>query len=228
MRGWKMVLAAVAAAVIVMPAAAQGRRGFGGGFGGPGALLNNPGVQKEIKLTEDQLKKYEAFNKGNESKRQEIREAFQNMDREKAQEIQKELTAATDKFIKETLNADQSKRLKQIQRQSMGPNAFTNEEVAKELKLTDEQKEGIKKVVEDLGSQSKEAFSGIDFQDQEARTAAFKKIQGFRTEATDKITKMLTADQKKVWKDLTGDKFEVQFGPGRGGFGKGKKGKAEE
>jgi Spy/CpxP family protein refolding chaperone len=226
MRGWKLVLAAVAAAVIVMPAAAQGRRGFGG-FGGPGALLGIPNVQKEIKLTEEQLKKYEEFNKGNESKRQEMREAFQNMDREKAQEIQKELAAATEKFIKDTLNADQSKRLKQISRQANGPNAFTDEETAKELKLTDEQKDGIKKIVEDLGSQSKEAFTGADFQDQEAMAALRKKVQGMRTEATEKITKMLTADQKKTWKDLTGDKFDLPPG-GPGGFGKGKKGKAEE
>jgi hypothetical protein len=221
-----MLLAAVTAAVIVLPAAAQ-FGGRGGGFGGPGALLGNAGVQKEIKLTEDQLKKYEEFNKGNESKRQEMREAFMNQDREKAQEIQKELAAATEKFVKDTLTADQAKRLKQITRQTMGPNAFTDEEVAKELKLTDEQKEGVKKIVEDLGAQSKEAFSEAG-QDPEARQAVFKKIQGFRTEATDKITKMLTADQKKTWKDLTGDKFEIQFGP-RGGGGKGKgKGKAEE
>src|SRR5262249_41121618 len=158
---------------IAMPAAAQfGPRG--GGFGGPGALLRNPGVQKEIKLTEEQLKKYEEFNKTLEPKRQEAQEARQNMDREKAQEIQKEITRGTEKFVKDTLNADQQKRLKQIQRQAMGPNAFTDEEVAKELKLTDEQKDGIKKVVDDLGAQSKEAFTGVDFQDQEARTAVFK------------------------------------------------------
>src|SRR5262249_18459569 len=123
---------------------------------------------------------------------------------------------------------DQSKRLKQISRQAMGPNAFTDEENAKELKLTDEQKDGIKKVIDDLNVQSKETFSGIDRQDQEAMQAAFKKNQGYRVEATEKITKMLNGDQKKAWKDMTGDKFEVQFGPGRGGFGKGKKGKAEE
>jgi Spy/CpxP family protein refolding chaperone len=219
-----MVLAAAAAALIAMPTAAQGPRG--GGFGGPGMLLLNPGVQKEIKLTEEQIKKFEAFNKGNEPKRQEAREAGMGGDQEKANEIRKELAAATEKFIKDTLTADQTKRLKQIQRQSRGPDAFADEETAKELKLTDEQKDGIKKVVDDLGAQSKEAFTGIDFQDQEARQAAFKKIQGFRKEASDKITKMLTADQKKVWRELTGEPFEVQFGPGRGGFGKGK-GKAK-
>jgi hypothetical protein len=225
MRGWKMVLAAVTAAVIVMPVAAQGRRG---GFGfGPGGLLMMPAVQKELKITEEQVKKWEEFNKGNEEKRQELGAAFKEGNTEKAAEIRKELTAATEKFLKETLSADQNKRLKQLQRQQMGPNAFADEENAKELKLTDEQKDGIKKIVEDLGSETKAAFTGADFQDQEAMAAIRKKITGLRTEATDKITKMLTADQKKTWKDMTGDKFDFPPFPGPGG-GKGKgKGKAE-
>src|SRR5262249_1275654 len=143
-----------------------GRGGFG--FGGPGGLLRTPAVQKELKITEEQLKKYEAFNKSNEQKFQEARDAGLGGDREKAQEIFKEISAATDKFVKDTLNADQQKRLKQLQRQQMGPNAFSDEENAKVLKLTDEQKEGIKKVVDDLQVQSKEAFTGVDFQDPEA------------------------------------------------------------
>src|SRR5712692_2928453 len=112
MRGAKLVLAAVVAAAMAMPAAAQ--FGRGGGGGGPGMLLVNPGVQKEIKLTEDQTKKLEEFNKKLAPKRQEAQEAFQNMDREKGQEIQKEIATETEKFIKDTLTADQQKRIKQI------------------------------------------------------------------------------------------------------------------
>src|SRR5581483_4254651 len=37
----------------------QGRGGFGGGFGVAG-LINNEGVQKELKLDEDQIKKAQA------------------------------------------------------------------------------------------------------------------------------------------------------------------------
>jgi Spy/CpxP family protein refolding chaperone len=217
MRGSKLVLAGVVAALMAIPAAAQGPRG--GGFGGPGMLLGNPGVQKEIKLTEDQTKKLEEFNKKLEPKRQEAREAFMNMDREKGQEIQKEIATETEKFMKDTLTADQVKRIKQIQRQTMRAGAFADAEVAKELKLTDEQKDDIKKINEDLGAQMKEAFTGVDFQDQEARTAAQKKVQGIQKEGMEKITKLLTPEQKKAWKELTGEPFEVQFG-GRGGFGK--------
>jgi Spy/CpxP family protein refolding chaperone len=226
-----MILVVAVAALLAMPAAAQPPFGRGGGGGGAGALVRNLGVQKELKLTDEQVKKIEENNKKLEPKMREAGEAFQGGDREKGQEIMKEVAAETEKFLKETLSADQQKRLKQIQRYNMGPNAFTDEEVAKELKLTDEQKEDIKKITQELGVQSKEAFTGVDFQDQEARQAAFKKIQGFRKEATEKITKMLTPDQKKAWKDVTGEPFEVQMGPGRGGFGggkgKGKKGDKE-
>jgi Spy/CpxP family protein refolding chaperone len=221
MRVSKVILVVAVAVLLAAPAAAQPPFGRGGGGGGAGMYLANPAVQKELKLTEEQTKKVEALVAKNREKMQEV---FQSGDREKGQEVMKEIAAETDKFIKATLNADQQKRLKQIQRYNMGPNAFTDEEVAKELKLTDEQKDDIKKVTEELGAQSKEAFTGVDPGDQEGRQAAFKKIQGLRKEATEKITKMLTPEQKKAWKDLTGDPFEVQMGPGRGGFGgKGKK-----
>jgi hypothetical protein len=220
MRALKMVLPVVAAALLVAPALAQfGPRG--GMRGGAGMLLGNPGVQKELKLTDDQLKKVEEQVRKNGEK---AREAFQSGDREKAQEVFKEIATETDKFIKDTLNADQQKRLKQIQRQQAGPGAFTDEETAKELKLNGEQKDDIKKVNADLQSQTQELFQGIDRQDREKMQEAFKKSQGMRKEALEKITKMLTPDQKKAWKELTGEPFEVQFGPGgRGGFGKGKK-----
>jgi Spy/CpxP family protein refolding chaperone len=225
MRVSKMILVVAVAALLALPAAAQPPFGRGGMRGGAGMLLGNPGVQKELKLSEEQTKKVQELVTKNGEK---MREAFQGGDQEKTQEVMKEIAAETDKFIKATLNADQQKRLKQIQHQQMGPYAFANEEVAKELKLTDEQKEDIKKVTEELGAQSKEAFTGVDFQDQEARQAAFKKIQGLQKEATEKITKMLTPDQKKAWKDLTGDPFEVQLGPGGRGFGGGKGGKGKK
>src|SRR5262245_9851986 len=115
-----MVLFVTVAGLMAVPAAAQFGRG-GGGFGGPGALLGNPGVQKELKLTEDQIKKFQDFNQKLQPKRQEAGEAFRNQDQEKAREIQKEIATETEKFMKETLSADQQKRLKQIQRYNMGP-----------------------------------------------------------------------------------------------------------
>src|SRR5438128_8514284 len=145
MRALRMALAVAVAVFLGVPA--FGQFGPGGGMrGGAGMLIGNKGVQKELKLSDDQIKKIGEHNKTLEPKRQEAREAFQSGDQEKAREIQKEIATETEKLLKETLKPDQQKRLKQIQRQTMGPGAFTDEETAKELKLTDEQKDEIKKV----------------------------------------------------------------------------------
>jgi Spy/CpxP family protein refolding chaperone len=219
-----MLLTLVAGALLAAPALAQ----FGprGGGGGAGMLLGNSGVQKELKLTEDQTAKVKEFLEKTGTK---MREAFQSQDQEKIQEVRKEVAQETEKFLKETLKEDQAKRLKQIQRQVTGPNAFSDEDVAKELKLTDEQKEDIKKINDDLGAARKEAFQGGGFADPDKRAETQKKLANLQKEAMDKITKMLTPEQKKAWKEVTGEPFEFRFegGPG-GGFGKGKgKGKGE-
>ena len=86
-------------------------RGFGMGGGGAGvaALLNNEGVQKELKLTDEQKTKAKEFATAQQEK---MRDAFQGgqPDREKMQEMMKESNAAGEKFAKDTLNADQQKR----------------------------------------------------------------------------------------------------------------------
>jgi Spy/CpxP family protein refolding chaperone len=216
----RVLLALVAGGFITAFALAQ----FGprGGGGGAGMLLGNSGVQKELKLTDDQTAKVKDYL---EKSRAKMQEAFQAGDREKAQEVMKEVAQETDKFIKDTLKEDQVKRLKQIQRQVAGPNAFSDEEVAKALKLTDEQKEDIKKINEELGTARREAFQGGGFNDPDKRAETQKKLTNLNKEAMDKITKMLTPDQKKEWKEVTGEPFEFrpEFGPG-GGFGKGGKG----
>ena len=84
MRALRLVLPMAAAALLVAPALAQfGPRG-GGMRGGAGMLLGNKGVQKELKLTDDQLKKVvEEVRKIGEK----MREGFQAGVREKAQEV---------------------------------------------------------------------------------------------------------------------------------------------
>jgi Spy/CpxP family protein refolding chaperone len=213
----RVLLALVAGAFLTALALAQ----FGprGGGGGAGMLLSNSGVQKELKLTDDQTAKVKEFL---EKTRAKMQEAFQGGDREKTQEVMKEIGQETEKFVKDTLKEDQVKRLKQIQRQIAGPGAFSDEEVAKALKLTDEQKEDIKKINEDLGAARKEAFQGGGFNDPDKRAELQKKMANLNKDAMDKITKMLTPDQKKAWKEVTGEAFDFkpEFGAG-GGFGKG-------
>src|SRR5262245_55925907 len=137
----RMCLALALSAVIAVPALAQppGGRGMMGMMGG--VALTNASVQTELKLTDEQKTKIKEFSEKN---LREMGEAMRGAagDREKMQEIFTKMRESSEKFNKETLTADQAKRLKEITLQVGGVlGAVRNEEVSKALKFTDEQKE---------------------------------------------------------------------------------------
>lgn len=204
------------------PGGGQPGGGFGGGMmmrGGGAALLSNDGVQKELKLTDEQKTKVKEFTEAQQAK---MREMFQGggFDREKMQEAMKEGREKSEKFVKETLNADQQKRYKeinyQVQLQTTGPAVFANEDVQKALKLSDDQKDKLKSMGEemrkDTGELMRDLRGGGD-----AAAEARKKLQAVTKEYTTKAVDTLSDEQKKAWKDLTGAPFEFKMDAGTGG-----------
>jgi Spy/CpxP family protein refolding chaperone len=212
----------------------RGRGGFGGfgGFGqmGTAMLLQNAQVQKELKLTDEQIAKVKEiadtlrpqpgggganFREMTEEQRQEF---FAEM-RKKADEAGKKAT--------EVLTADQNTRLKQVQLWIQGTGALTtNEELAKQLKLTDDQKEALKTITEESGKKGRELGQGLRGQDlsQEERTKIMEQLTALRTETEEECLAVLTDDQKAQFDKLKGPKFQLDmsqlFGPGgRGGRG---------
>ena len=116
------------------------------------------------------------------------------------------LPRTTDEAIKPVLNADQMKRLKQIELQQAGAQAFSTENVQASLKLNDEQKEKIKTITEDMQKELRSVFQpGGNFE------GAREKMTALRKESLERVMAVLTADQKKAYKDLTGEPFEVRF-----------------
>ncbi|HEV3119062.1 MAG TPA: hypothetical protein VGY58_18555 [Gemmataceae bacterium] len=210
-------------ALLASPAMAQRGRGGRGGMGGPAGLVNNKGVQKELKLTDEQVKKAEDALKTIREKHQEefagIRDLPQEERGEKFQALNKTVGEEQMKALSDILSADQIKRLKQISLQTRGAQAFNDAEVQKELKLTDDQKDKIKTINDDARQEMGSIFQGGgDFQENQ------KKIAALRKETMEKVSGVLTDDQKKAWKDMTGDPFEVKFEFGQGGRGKKKGG----
>ncbi len=214
------------ALLLAVPAAAQQRqrgqgqgRGQGRGGFGVGGLINNEGVQKELKLDGDQLEKAKAAVQKIQEKHQDEFAKLQDLSREergaKMGAIQQTISAETFKELDSILKPNQIKRLKQIQLQQSGVNAFTNPEVEKALKLDNAQKEKIKTIIGDAASQRRELFQGGggggDFQEMAKKMAAVQK------ENMDKVTATLSDDQKQAWKELVGQPFEFQFQPGRRG-----------
>jgi Spy/CpxP family protein refolding chaperone len=195
--------------------------GFGGGFGGGGfgggggglMLLGDENVRKDLGITDDQQKKMEAFQA---KVREEMGQVFQGLrdlsDEErtaKFAEIQKKMADMTSAAEKEILLPKQIDRLKQISYQSRlnrggTADALASDDIAKELGITEAQKEALKKASEEATAEMNE------------------KMTKLRDEARQKILSVLTAEQQAKIKKLTGEPITFapfQFGGGRGGPG---------
>lgn len=215
MRAWFMsVLVFGLVALLAGPSAAQDKKKGRGGFGvgvGMASLVTNEGVQKELKLADDQAgKAKEIADKLREKHKGEFAAAFKldgEERRTKMQEILKTFNEETAKELGTVLKPEQIKRLKQIELQQRGSRAFEDQEVVAGLKISDDQKAKLKALGEESGKQMREIFQGA----QGNREEAAKKFQALRKETMDKALAVLSDDQKKAWKELTGEPFEVKF-----------------
>jgi hypothetical protein len=228
---------AVVGAVIGMSGLAMaqppgGGRGSqrGGGMGGGRAnaqfLLNNEDVQKELKFTDKQKEDAKAFapatggrgrggqggGGGNGQGGGRQRGQGQGQGGQPSEQAQ-----AAEKFVKESLSADQQKRYKQIRLQVMGLPAFNEEDVQTALKFTDDQKSKIKTLLDDYTKDVRELTpprgnggGGGGGGGNVDRTEIQQKREALTKTYTEKVQSTLTDDQKKAWKELIGAEFKLQ------------------
>jgi Spy/CpxP family protein refolding chaperone len=213
MRLCKVLLALGIVALVCAPALAQGRRGGGGQGGGFGMLVANKSVQDELKIDKDQATKAEdALKKVREELKDDYaklggrRGGGNNVSDEERTAARKKTSEAEEKALGDVLKPDQLKRLHQIRRQQEGVAMFTNADVEKALKLTDDQKTKLKAINDDYAKERRELFAGG-----KPGPDAQAKMQALRKDAMSNATKALTDDQKKTLKDLTGEPFEIKF-----------------
>jgi len=211
-----VVTVSIAAAAAQAPA---GRRGFGGTRGSLLGLLRVEQVQKELKLTEDQIGKVGQIS---EKLRAEMREPYAGLrDIEDMQERRAKMTELSNQFdakargeLREVLSRVQIMRLYQIRFQVRGTvDALNNRWIAGRLELTDEQK---KKAAElDKATQDKvtKAYSPLQDLSREERREKMaelrEKITKLREEAEKNALGLLTAEQKEAFEKMKGDKFEL-------------------
>jgi Spy/CpxP family protein refolding chaperone len=218
----KLGLTLIAAGALALPADAQERQRRGGGPGGPGgSMLDNPQVQKELKLTDEQVSKVKNIVKEIREKHQDdfakLRDAAPEERREKFMELRKTVQEETHKALADAkvFNPDQEKRLHQLELQTQvmfqGPQVFTDAKVAGELKLTDDQKEKLKTLAQDFNKEREELRQGGPGPEM------FQKMAALTKESMEKVNAVLTEDQKKTWKEMTGAPFEMMRFPGRRG-----------
>jgi len=206
----KIVLTLGALALLASPAWAQGRGGFGLGMGGGAGFLMAENVQKDLKLSDQQVEKIrDVLREVAEKHRDEYREVFQAPSEERTAKMATLNKTVNDEIKKAlSLSDEQSKRFDQISLQARGFQAFADPAVASKLKLTDDQKSKIREMAESSrpagGAFNKDASK-------EERTEAFRKMAETQRQNLAKVQAMLTDDQKKAWKDMTGEPIEIQL-----------------
>ena len=223
-RLWKGLLVVGVVAFLAAPAFAQPPGPPPGGFppggfmpgGGGGAmLLLNPGVQKELKLTDDQIDKGRTAVTKIWEKYQPELQALADLSaeerREKGQALMKKLTEEVTKATSNVLKPEQVKRLDQITLQQRGAGALSDADIQKKLKLTDEQKTKLKKITDDAAKSRQDIFAAG------RGPETGKKMEAIRKETMEKATAILTDAQAKTWKEMTGTPFEVRFEFGKPG-----------
>lgn len=216
----------------------RGGPGFGGpGRGGPGgfgfgrrgggadaglALLGIVDVQKELGVTEEQMRKVEDLvARTQEQMRNQMESVnfadLQNLqpdERDKRMEEMRrkseEMTRAADTQLAKILDTKQISRLTQLRWQRLGTAAFARSEVIKELDITDAQREKM------IRAESSGERGG----------PPFARSREEREKADAEMLALLTDSQKAKWSEMKGKEFafpeEQDRGfPGRGGLGGG-------
>jgi Spy/CpxP family protein refolding chaperone len=202
-------------AALAQPGEGRGGRGFRGGMFPPSALrlATAEEVAADLKLSDEQKDKIAEINKDFEAT---LREAFQGGGgREKMQELMEDSAAK----LAEVLDDAQEKRMVGIVIQLSGANATMDPAVAKELKITDEQKRKLGDVRRSL----RDRFGEIRDLPEEERREAFQDLQ---KEVEKELMAVLTDEQKAQMESLKGEKIEIdmsQFRFGRGGEGRGER-----
>jgi hypothetical protein len=204
----RFVLTVGALALLASPALAQGRGGSGGGAAG---FLMAPNVQKDLKLTDTQVKKVQETLREIAERHQgdytALRDASPDVRWTKIATLNETVSDEVKSAL--SFSAEQSKRFDQIGLQAHGLNAFASRTVDETLKLTDDQKSKIRELVE----ATRNSFAGASNNNasEQERTDARNKRAVAQKENMAKVQSMLTDDQKKAWQELIGEPIHIEY-----------------
>ncbi len=140
---WVAVLTIASIGVLVAEAQAQRRTLFGQGRGGsPTDLLRREDVREELGISEDQQKQLEELGQSQGAAFRELLPRLREAGSDEArQQIMREYRDGINAKVKAIVDENQYNRLQQLNYQRLGPRALTGDELAAELKLSDEQKD---------------------------------------------------------------------------------------
>lgn len=211
--------------------APEGGQGQGGGFRGRGRgmmgfpggglllLLHNESVQKDLQLTPEQIDKLKELGKttveGGREQWAKLRDLSPEDRQAKMKELRPKMQARGEEIKKKVeaiLTTQQLARLKEIRLQADGPAALVNADVVKALNLTDEQKEKIKTLRQQVADLRKEAGKLSREERQKKRAEMMEKMQKLREKVLADIVALLTPEQRAQLEKLKGKKIELKPG----------------
>lgn len=170
------------------------------GIFGPGAMLFNPDVSKDLKLSEEQLDKLKGTLGKVMAKYKDDFDKFRKSPPtpEEGQKVGKAFNDDSHKAIAGVLDAKQLRRFQQIKWQLTGIGAFEDPELQKELKLSEEQKKKLEGVIKDAEKK---------LQDLAKSQSPREKFQNVLKESEEQANGVLSEEQRKNLKELKGPPF---------------------
>jgi hypothetical protein len=203
----------------------QGGRGGRGGFGGGGVttLVTSKTVLADINATEEQTAKLKDWAKGFATKTQDMRKAamegVDTSDRkammEKFTAVQAEITKTANTELATVLKPEQVTRIKQIETQVAGVQAFNMPAVKEALKIDDEQAQKIQEAARSTAGEMRDlaqeygvrGFGGPT--DPEKAKEFAQKRAAITKQTMEKVMGTMTADQKAAYEKLVGKPIDV-------------------
>ncbi|QDT17562.1 secretin N-terminal domain-containing protein [Alienimonas californiensis] len=203
--GRRVLWAATIALLCAGPAFAQrGGPGGGRGPGGPPDLFENEGFREEVGLSADQIEKLRELREASREglDREKIGEMFRNAttdeERQKVREqMSEQFRAAEEKFqeqSKEVFTDEQRERYQQIQVRQRGVSgAIESDDLAAELKLTDEQRDAMREIRDAEFAKLRESGDWAKFRDPE-----------FRQQLEEKMLEKVSDEQRNAYQQKIG------------------------
>ncbi|HVA46585.1 MAG TPA: hypothetical protein VNH11_09445 [Pirellulales bacterium] len=169
-------------------------------------LLLQPAVCDDLKLSKDERDKIHKFASAQWEKAQKVSKLGEN---ERDREF-KEMTKDNERFLKDTLTADQRKRFDQILLQVAGLLWVTRPEIASKLNLSADQKKRAKELQQEARHEMEELIHSTSDEKKE------QELQELRATSRKRLMSLLSDEQKSKWKEMRGEplKGEIYFAAG--------------
>jgi Spy/CpxP family protein refolding chaperone len=164
-------------------------------------LLRQKSVQKELKLTDDDVKKIMEFTNKESG---EYGKALKLAAKDRTTKFE-ELERANKKFLEDNLSAAQRKRLEQITLQVTGLYQLGRPEVVKALNLTEEQQTKFEEMQKEARKALEEILTATE------RAGKAEKLAKLREETNKKILAALTDEQKAKVREIVGEPFRGEI-----------------